>query len=47
MVDGFDFLFTEGTFINFNKAYLKDVRSSLQRTQIHMPRHASSARAKY
>ena len=31
---------------------LKDVRAhsycaSLQRTQIHMPRHASSARAKY
>ena len=39
-------------FISFNKPSLKDVRAncfcaSLLRTQIHMSRHASSARAKY
>ena len=36
----------------WNNCCIKDVRAncycaSLQRTQIHMPRHASSARAKY
>ena len=43
---------SQGIVKNCDLGYLKDVRAncfcaSLLRTQIHMPRHASSARAKY